>query len=205
MSEVRAHWEDVWAERDPDEVSWYQAEPATSLALIRELEVPTSARIVDVGGGASRLVDHLLADGYANVTVLDVAEPALERVRDRLGTAAQRVDWIAADVLQADLEPGYDLWHDRAVFHFLTDPGDRARYVDRLERALAPGGRAIVATFAPDGPERCSGLAVRRYDARKLGEELGEAFALVGERREEHTTPWDTVQSFQYAVLEHRG
>lgn len=204
MSQAGDHWEDVWAERAPDEVSWHQPEPTVSLALIRELALPTSARIVDVGAGASRLVDHLLADGYERLTVLDVAEPALEAARERLGAQAKTVDWIAADVLQADLEPGYALWHDRAVFHFLTDERDRTRYVDRLEQALTPGGHAIVATFSPDGPERCSGLPVRRYDARALSAELGEAFALVDERREEHTTPWGATQSFQYAVLGNR-
>lgn len=198
-----SHWQQVWAETDPDEVSWHQPEPAVSLELVRARELPASARIVDVGGGASRLVDHLLADGYRNLAVVDVAEAALAKARRRLGSHADEVDWIVGDVLEVELQPGVDLWHDRAVFHFLTDADGRSRYVEQLERALAPGGWAIVATFSPEGPERCSGLPVRRYGADDLSRELGGAFELVDERREQHTTPWDAVQSFQYAVFEH--
>lgn len=203
--DVRDHWTQVWAETEPDEVSWFQAEPTTSLDLIADLDLSPEARILDVGGGASRLVDHLLARGYANATVLDVAQPALERARQRLGEAAEQVTWVVADVLAAELPDEVELWHDRAVFHFLTDPADRARYAEQVAASLAPGGHAIVATFSPEGPERCSGLPVRRYDAQAIADEVGEAFALVDTRREEHTTPWDAVQSFQYAVLERRA
>jgi len=203
MSEqTRAHWRDVWADTAPDEVSWFQPEPAVSLALIADLDLSKAARIVDVGGGASRLVDRLLDDGYSNVTVLDIAEPALARARERLGDRADGVDWLVGDVLEAEFEPGIDLWHDRAVFHFLTDAEDRARYAERLDQLLSPEGTAIVATFSPEGPERCSGLPVRRYDAEALSAELGESFRLVHERREAHETPWGDTQSFAYAVLE---
>lgn len=205
MSDAESHWSKVWDDSEPDEVSWFQPEPSVSLELVRGLGLPRSARIVDVGGGASRLVDHLLAEGYRDVTVLDVAEAALAKARDRLGPDAETVDWIVGDVREAGLDPAFDLWHDRAVFHFLTSEGDRERYVRQLEAALADGGYAILATFSPEGPERCSGLPVRRYDAEALSAEVGEAFALVDQRREQHATPWDTVQSFQYAVFEHRA
>lgn len=203
-SHVRDHWEEVWSERAPDEVSWFQPDPTVSLELVGSLDLPASASVLDVGGGASRLVDHLLDAGYEDVTVLDVAEASLAKARQRLGSQAEQVDWFVGDVLEADIQPGFQLWHDRAVFHFLTDAEDRHRYGERLRGSLAPGGHAIVATFAPDGPEECSGLPVRRYDAPSLADELGEDFRLVDRRREEHTTPWGSTQAFQYAVLEHR-
>lgn len=205
MTDRQAHWEEVWSDREPDRVSWYEAEPTVSLELIEALGLEASARVIDVGAGASRLVDRLLEAGFEDVTVLDVARGALEVARQRLGSAAEAVDWIVADVLETDLASSFDLWHDRALFHFLTDPGDRSRYVERLRTALAPGGHAIVATFSPEGPEECSGLPVRRYGAEELADELGQAFALVDEARVDHTTPWETTQSFQYAVIEKRA
>jgi trans-aconitate methyltransferase len=197
----QAHWETVYTTKGEDEVSWFQENASLSLELMDALAISNRAAVVDIGGGASRLVDGLVAKGFDRVTVLDLSEGALATARTRLGEDAAKVEWIAADVTL--WEPGqiYDLWHDRAAFHFLTEAADRAAYVDRLRRALRPGGHAIIATFAPDGPERCSGLPVMRYDSRNLLATLGPGFDLVADRRQEHTTPWGAVQRFQFSAL----
>lgn len=195
----RAHWEDVHRQREEDEVSWFQATPATSLALIARTGAARAARIVDVGGGASRLVDALLDAGYEHVTVLDVAAAALERAQRRLGARAAAVSWDVADATAWQPGGEYDVWHDRAAFHFLVRAEDRAAYRAVLLSALPAGGHAIVATFAPDGPERCSGLPVARYDAEALAAELGPAFTLVESLREDHRTPGGKVQRFQWS------
>lgn len=203
-SERRArHWGTIY-ERDPLTVSWYQREPSRSLELIDTLHLPTGTSMVDVGGGASSLVDHLLARGYGDVTVLDVADAALRHSADRLGVAASRVAWVCHDVLTWDPDRTYDLWHDRAVFHFLTDPEDRATYRRVLSRAVAPGGHLVIATFATDGPEQCSGLPVARYDAGALADEFGPDFVRVNAGREEHTTPAGVVQPFTWMVAAKR-
>jgi SAM-dependent methyltransferase len=196
---VRSHWEGVYAQKGEREVSWFQEVPATSLRLIRSTGAGPHARIVDVGGGASRLVDTLLDAGFERVTVLDVAEAALRRARDRLGPRAARVAWIAADVTAWAPDEALDVWHDRAVFHFLVRPEDRAAYRAALLRGLRSGGHAIVATFAPDGPERCSGLPVARYDPESLAVELGPELRLVESAREDHRTPAGRVQRFQFS------
>jgi SAM-dependent methyltransferase len=195
------HWQNVYTTRRENEVSWFQATPSVSLGLIRSVGALGQSAIIDIGGGASRLVDALLDQGCTDLTVLDVSEAALAAARARLGDRAPGVQWIAADVTRWDPSRQYDLWHDRAAFHFLTDPGDRAAYVERLSLALRPRGHAIVATFASDGPERCSGLPVVRYDAAALGTTLGGRFALVETRREDHLTPMGTTQRFQYSVF----
>ncbi|MFN3593982.1 MAG: class I SAM-dependent methyltransferase [Thiobacillaceae bacterium] len=199
--QMKAHWERVYASKSPTEVSWFQPHAERSLKLIREAGMAASARIIDVGGGASTLVDDLLAAGYGNVTVLDLSAHALTAARARLGARAQRVDWLEADVLQAALpRHGYDVWHDRAVFHFLTDPADRRAYVRQVLHAVRPGGLVIVATFAPDGPERCSGLPVMRYDPDGLHAEFGAPFSLLHHEREAHHTPAGKVQQFIYCL-----
>jgi SAM-dependent methyltransferase len=194
------HWQRVYASKRPDEVSWFQAQPTTSLALIGRAAPPVGARVIDVGGGASTLVDALL-DRYS-VTVLDLSSAALEHAKHRLGAAADRVTWLEADITTVDLpNAAFDLWHDRAVFHFFNDPEDRAAYVRRLRGALRPGGHAIIAGFAPDGPTRCSGLEVVRGDAAQLGAALGAGFALLEERFEVHRTPTGGEQRFVYALF----
>lgn len=203
MREAKEHWREIWETREPDEVSWYEPAPTVSLRLIQAVDPSLDDRVIDVGGGASRLVDRLVDQGFENVAVLDIAPNCLKKAKRRLGSASRDVQWIVDDVLEADLEPGFDLWHDRALFHFFTEAEDRIRYVDRLRALLAPGGHAILATFSPQGPETCSGRSVQRYDARALGDELGEAFTLVADRRVDHTTPWGTEQSFQYAAFQH--
>ena len=199
MSERQAHWQNVYTTKGEGEVSWFQDSPAISIDLIKSAAVSKESAIVDVGGGASRLVDHLLKDGFRSIAVLDLSSAALETAKSRLGSAGADVEWITSDVTTWRPRREYDVWHDRAAFHFLTDPGDRRAYIDTLKSALRPNGQAIIATFALDGPEKCSGLPVQRYDASTLQRELGEDFRLIESRRETHTTPWDSTQSFQFA------
>jgi len=200
----RRHWDAVYAGKREDEVSWFQASPEPSLSLIGRSVAGKTARIIDVGGGASRLVDHLLAEGFDALTVLDIAGSALAQARSRLGDAAEAVRWVEADVTRWRPDQRYDLWHDRAVFHFLTEPADRARYTAVMHRALKPGGVAIIGTFALDGPERCSGLAVVRYAPEMLAVELGPDFELLESVHQEHRTPAGKTQSFQFSRLRYR-
>lgn len=197
--DVKTHWETVYNTKAPDRVSWFRPHLETSLAFIERTAAGHSASIIDVGGGESTLVDDLLARGYENITVLDVSETALEVARKRLGVAAERVHWLVADITQTDLAPGaYDVWHDRAVFHFLTDIAQRAAYVRQVARAVKPGGHVIVSTFGPEGPTKCSGLEVMRYDAESLHHQFGVRFRLMESSKEVHETPFGTTQQFLY-------
>jgi SAM-dependent methyltransferase len=197
----QAHWENVYTQKGESEVSWYQESPALSLELIGRVGATSNSAVIDIGGGASRLVDNLVDRGFRDVTVLDLSEAALRAARDRLGSRASQVRWIAADATVWRPIKAYDIWHDRAAFHFLTEERDRAGYVACLKEGLKVGGHAIMATFAPDGPERCSGLPVVRYDPESLGKTLGTAFRLVDTRRHMHATPWASKQSFQFSVF----
>jgi ubiquinone/menaquinone biosynthesis C-methylase UbiE len=200
--QAKEHWQKVYTSKAPTEVSWFQEHAALSMKFIREAGVPAGAPIIDVGGGASRLAEDLLTDGYGNVTVLDISGAALAAARMRLGPRAADVRWIEADVLAAPLaEHGYDLWHDRAVFHFLTTPDQRRSYVRQALRAVKPGGYLIMATFAEDGPVKCSGLDTMRYAADELHAELGEGFTLLAHEKESHTTPSGSVQHFSYCLF----
>ncbi len=203
MNESRqAHWQNVYTTKRDNEVSWFQENPAPSLELI-DLARPTpQSAIVDIGGGASRLVDNLVARGLTHVTVVDLSEAALAAAKTRLGDNAN-VRWVVADVTTWNPAQAYDIWHDRAAFHFLTDREDRAAYVGRLKQAIKPGGHVIIGTFAIDGPERCSGLPVMRYDAASLAAELGHGLELIDVRRHEHSTPWGAIQRFQFCVFRH--
>jgi SAM-dependent methyltransferase len=194
----RAHWDSVHGRLAPEEVSWFQADPRASLGLVARADKWPRGRILDVGGGASRLVDVLLAAGYEDVSVLDLSPAALARAGERLGDRASRVQWIAADVTRWVPQRTYDVWHDRACFHFLVDPADRKAYRRALAAAVAPGGQVVIATFAPDGPERCSGLPVVRWSADALAGELGPAYRQVEAFTEAHPTPRGTVQRFQF-------
>jgi 2-polyprenyl-3-methyl-5-hydroxy-6-metoxy-1,4-benzoquinol methylase len=197
----KTHWESVYRTKDVHEVSWFQAEARRSRDLITRICPDRAAPIIDVGAGASVLVDNLLAAGYADVTVLDVSEAALEISRDRLGADSAKVNWMRADVRRPQLDEGaYAVWHDRAVFHFLTDAADRAAYVEQVRRAVKPGGYVLVATFAEDGPEYCSGLPVVRYSAEGLHSEFGTDFQLVRSEHEDHRTPAGGEQSFLYCL-----
>jgi 2-polyprenyl-3-methyl-5-hydroxy-6-metoxy-1,4-benzoquinol methylase len=197
----REHWERVHRHTAPAELSWFQRAPTVSLDLIRRVAPDLDAPIIDVGGGASTLVDGLLDAGYRNVTVLDISDAALDVARTRLGARATQVRWLEADVRAVPLASSpYDVWHDRAVFHFLTDPRDRAAYVDSLRSAVRPGGHVIVASFALDGPTRCSGLPVVRYSCESMQHELGESFRQIESVRETHHTPSGATQAFVYCL-----
>jgi SAM-dependent methyltransferase len=197
----KEHWERIYKTKSPGEVSWFQPEATLSLAMIRSVAPDLDAAIIDVGGGASTLVDGLLSAGYSRITVLDLSGEALERSRARLGAVAESVSWRAADILSEALpEAAFDVWHDRAVFHFLTEPSARQRYVEQVARAVKPGGFVLVATFAEDGPTRCSGLDVVRYSSESLHAEFGESFALLKSEREEHHTPAGATQRFVYCL-----
>ena len=195
----RKYWDDVYTTRGSDRVSWFRPHLDRSLAFLDAANIARSASVIDVGGGASTLVDDLLDRGYSNVTVLDVSEVALEAARMRLGERAERVRWIRGDVTEVQLPSrAYDFWHDRAVFHFLRDPVVRSRYVDAVRRSLKPGGHIVVATFGPHGPEKCSGLEVLRFTPEALHAEFGSDFARIATSTEMHTTPWGAEQEFVY-------
>lgn len=199
------YWEDVYGAKQPTEVSWYAPHLERSIAMIRSVS-DVSADVIDVGGGASTLVDDLLALGYAKVSVLDLSGAALAVSKRRLGGRAGIVDWIAGDVTRVRLpEQAYDVWHDRAVFHFLTEPADRKAYAAAAAASLKPGGHAILGTFSLDGPRRCTGLEVVRYSAEALGGELGSVFALRQEARETHSTPSGARQRFLYCMFQKIG
>lgn len=203
-SDRTTHWQNVYATKGETEVSWFQASPAISLEMIRAASPDRAAAIIDVGGGASRLVDALVQDGYRNLAVLDISANALDTAKKRIGATASTVDWIVADVTTWRPAKTWDVWHDRAAFHFLTDPHDRAAYVERLRSAVASDGQVIIATFAPDGPEKCSGLPVQRHDSASLSAELGPEFELVETRSETHHTPWHSTQAFQFSRFRRR-
>lgn len=199
----RAHWEDVYGRKTEDQVSWFEADPALSLALIRAAGFGPEASVVDIGGGASRLAGALKAAGHAHVAVVDLSAAALDAAKARLDDAGG-LDWIVADVTAWTPPRHYDVWHDRAAFHFLTSEADRRAYARALDAALRPGGAAIIGTFAPDGPETCSGLPVMRHDGASLQAVLGDGYALEAERRHAHKTPWGAVQRFQFSTFRKR-
>ena len=199
------HWQSVYGRQPADEVSWYQLHPDTSLSLIQSCKLKKNAALIDVGAGASVLADHLLDEGYLDVTVLDIAKAALDLSRQRLGARANQVRWQVADVTEFLPDRSYDLWHDRAVLHFLTDPELRAAYRAALEQALLPGGHLVVGTFAMDGLTKCSGLEIVQYDAAKLLDLLGPEFILREEQQEAHVTPAGAIQQFAWFVLRRVG
>jgi 2-polyprenyl-3-methyl-5-hydroxy-6-metoxy-1,4-benzoquinol methylase len=200
----KAHWEQIYATKSPAEVSWYQAEPTLSLELIHNAGVPRSARIIDVGGGASVLVDFLCREGFTQVAVLDISGAAIRYAQTRLGKAADRVEWFESDITAFSPPHRFDLWHDRAVFHFLTKAQDRTRYVRVLRQALVPGGHVIIAAFALGGPTQCSGLDVVQYDAESMAAELGAEFTLRQASQELHRTPGNKQQPFNYFRFQRR-
>ena len=194
----RGHWDGVYESKAAESLTWYQARPETSLRLIESAGLDIDARILDVGGGTSTLVDSLLDLGYVNLGVLDVSPVVLQRVRRRLGSRGGRIEWLEADVTRFESAHPWDLWHDRAVLHFLTDPEDVAAYRRSMLRALASGGQAVIATFGPDGPQKCSGLEARRYDSESLLKALGPEMQLIESELEEHVTPKDATQQFLF-------
>jgi cyclopropane fatty-acyl-phospholipid synthase-like methyltransferase len=203
MSDVsrKAHWEGVYTTKGEREVSWFQENPAPSLELIALAGLSADAAIIDIGGGASRLVDTLVEREIGQITVLDLSAAALDAAKERLGDRRDDVEWVVADVTTWEPSQSYDLWHDRAAFHFLTEASDRSAYVGHLNNAVRSGGHVIIGTFALDGPERCSGLPIMRYDAGMLSTILGAEFKLIDSRRHDHTTPWGAVQRFQFSTF----
>lgn len=199
--ETKSHWDRIYRSRPVDTVSWYQPHALRSLELIRRVARNPDARILDVGGGASTLVDDLLDVGMECVSVLDISGSALEAARQRLGPRASAVRWIEGDITSVELEPAsVDVWHDRAVFHFLTEPQDRAAYVRQVRRAVRPGGHVIIAAFSPEGPPQCSGLPVVRYAPEELHAQFGSTFELVEHQAEDHRTPSGAIQHFVYCL-----
>ena len=197
--EAKDHWDRVYGTRAPDQVSWFRPHLETSVALIERAARNCAASVIDVGGGASSLADDLIARGYRNITVLDISFAALEVAKRRLGLAGNSIHWLQEDVTEASLPAhSFDVWHDRAVFHFLTQPEQRAAYVQKVALAVKPGGHVIVGTFGPEGPRKCSGLDVMRYDAGALHNEFGVRFRLVESLKELHNTPFGTTQQFLY-------
>lgn len=204
--DLKTHWENIFQTKSPSQMSWYAPHLEHSLRWIREAQLPESAAIIDVGAGESTLVDDLLASGFTNLAVLDISASALEKIRRRLGSLAASVTWITGDVTESALTPHhYDLWHDRAVFHFLVDPERRSRYISRAAHALKPGARVLISTFGPEGPTRCSGLEVCRYDSASLASALGESFTLEASELFSHQTPSGKIQQFLQARFIYAG
>ncbi len=201
FAQRRSHWEDVYTGKDEAQVSWFQEAPEPSLELLQRAGATASSAVIDIGGGASRLVDCLMSLGFEDVTVLDLSDAALAAARRRLGDKASAVQWIVTDATQWRPSRQYEFWHDRAAFHFLTEGEGERAYVERLRQAVGVGGHVIMGTFAPDGPEKCSGLPVQRHDAASLATVLGPDFELVESRRHEHHTPWGSVQRFQFSTF----
>jgi SAM-dependent methyltransferase len=199
-----AHWNGIHSKAEPDQVSWYQRAPMLSLRMLEKAGFSPESGVIDIGGGVSSLVDELLDRGCEQISVLDVSVSALDHTKNRLGDRGRKVRWIVGDVLEAELEGVFDFWHDRAVFHFLTREEDRRAYMERLHGALKVGGHVIFATFAPDGPEKCSGLPVVRYCPEDLQKELGDGFDLVATERETHRTPKGGEQRFLFCLFKRK-
>lgn len=198
------HWDTTYASKPETGVSWFQSDPHRSLRWIKQAAPDHSAAIIDIGGGASRLIDRLITEGYSNLTVLDISSIALSRTRQRIGSNAQKVNWITGDVTEWTPDQIWDVWHDRAVFHFLTEQDTQDRYIAALRMGTREGSAVIIATFAPTGPEKCSGLPVQRYDPQSLAARLGRDFHLYAEAAERHETPFGTMQDFIYAAFRRR-
>ena len=198
MFDRKSHWESIYGDKDPVQVSWYQQKPVLSLQLIHNSSLALDAPVIDIGGGASELVDCLYDEGYSNLSVLDISKKALDYAKNRLGDKAAKIKWYEEDVTLFIASQKYSLWHDRAVFHFLTNKSDRVKYVDTIKSSLLSGGYVVIAAFALDGPEKCSGLDIVKYDADKLSAELGEGFKLLDQKNEIHLTPQNKEQKFVY-------
>jgi 2-polyprenyl-3-methyl-5-hydroxy-6-metoxy-1,4-benzoquinol methylase len=205
MESNKEHWETVYATKQPDEVSWTQIVPKASLAFIHSFPIPKTARIIDIGGGDSRLVDYLLEEGFENITVLDISSNALERTKERLGAKAAKVKWLVQDIKDFAPMESFDVWHDRATFHFLTRYNEVADYVQAAQQCIVPEGYAILGTFAENGPERCSGLPVRRYNEISLATQLKHSFRKLKCINEDHITPFQTRQHFLFCSFQKRN
>lgn len=199
----RDHWDNVYYTKDEAEVSWFQETPNPSMDLLTLVGAKTESAIIDIGGGASRLVDTLVAIGFKDVSVLDLSSKALDVARTRLGDAGTQVKWITADAAEWEPPQLYDIWHDRAAFHFLNSELQTRSYIERIQRSLRIGGHVVIGTFALDGPEKCSGLDVTRYSKESLSALLGKGFDLIDSREHKHSTPWGAFQKFQFSTFKH--
>ena len=199
----KRHWENVYQSKKPGEVSWYQEDPAVSRDLIALTGVNREQKIIDVGGGASVLADALLEKEFCDITVLDISAQAIGHAQERMKGRAQNIVWIEADITTFEPTRQYDLWHDRAVFHFLTNPLDRKKYIEVMKKAVKPNGHIIIAAFSPEGPSKCSGLNIERYNPEKLSGELGKSLHLIKSVNETHVTPWQTEQKFVYCYFKY--
>lgn len=198
MPDKKAHWEKVYDSKSPLEVSWHQAEPTISLQLIRNTRISLDQPVIDIGGGASTLVDHLCAENYSNIGVLDISAKALSYAQERLGSRASKIEWYEEDITSFNPPHPFSVWHDRAVFHFLTEESDRKNYIKTMKQSLKPNGHLIIAAFAIGGPEKCSGLDIVQYNAEKLSAEIGKNFDLIEQISEVHVTPGNQQQNFLY-------
>src|SRR5689334_11133068 len=202
MQSQKEHWEKVYLSRQPNEVSWTQEVPATSLQFIRSFNLPTTARIIDIGGGDSKLVDHLLDGGFTDVTVLDISANAIERAKKRLGRKSQIVKWVVSDVTEFEPTTDFDLWHDRATFHFLTGSEQVAKYIDIVKGSVT--GYLVISTFSQTGPKKCSGLDIKQYSDETLSDEFKNEFQKIRCLTEEHITPFNTIQNFVFCGFKRR-
>lgn len=198
MENKKSHWNNIYRTKASEEVSWYQPKPETSLEFISELKLKKNARIIDVGGGDSHLVDHLLEIGYKDITVLDISEEAINRTKSRMGKKAEKIKWIVADAAEFSTSEAYDLWHDRAAFHFLTQEDQIQNYLKNLERSLVPGGFVVLGTFSEKGPSKCSGIDIRQYSLHELSELFTADFETLKCQNVDHITPTGTVQNFSF-------
>lgn len=201
----KSHWENIYENRQPDEVSWYQAIPAISLDFVKLAKLPKTASIIDIGGGESFLVDYLLEEGYKNITVLDISDAAIRHARQRLGDNAKKVKWIVSDVCDFEPEEKYDFWHDRGTFHFLTNEEDIQKYIAIIRKAVKPKGYVVIGTFSDLGPQRCSGLEIHQYSEDLMERQVEPYFQKVHSRREDHLTPYNTVQNFLFCCFRKVG
>jgi 2-polyprenyl-3-methyl-5-hydroxy-6-metoxy-1,4-benzoquinol methylase len=198
---TKDHWENIYATKELPKVSWYQPTPATSLRLVKSAVSKKDAEIIDIGGGDSFLIDKLLAEGYSNLTVLDISKNAIDRAKQRLGADSEKVNYVVSDIIDFNPENQFDIWHDRAAFHFLTDDEEIKRYIDIAKRAIKHGGNLIVGTFAEDGPDRCSGIRIKKYSSTDLIQLFSDEFDLVKGFNEKHNTPFNTTQNFTFIHL----
>ena len=202
MESQKEHWEKVYQTKQPNEVSWTQEVPTTSLEFIHSLNLSKTTKIIDVGGGDSKLVDYLLAEGFTDITVLDISAHAIERAKNRLGNQSQKVKWIVSDIVDFEPTTDFDLWHDRATFHFLTKSEQVAKYVDIVRRCVKE--YLVIGTFSKSGPKKCSGLDIQRYNEESLTEEFKNEFEKIRSMTEDHTTPFNTLQNFLFCSFKRR-
>lgn len=201
MEDRKEHWEKIYNTKDFEETSWYQEKPETSLNIIESLGLSRDASIIDVGGGNSHLVDHLLKLGYKSLSVLDISEKAIKKARERLGEKAEEVNWFISDITKAEFNQEFDVWHDRAAFHFLTNARDIETYITKLNSSLKPGGYFILGTFSENGPDKCSGIEIKKYSSEDMRKQFERDFEIVRLENLDHKTPWDATQNFTFGLF----